>query len=105
MKNITRNRVTIFLIVVAVIAALFFLHKRQAGREKVSQFGEYQGYSEAAYDGHERRSEYMMLKDGTRLAYDLILPTKDGVPTGKALPVLFKYTPYLRAFKSRCLSV
>jgi len=31
-------------------------------------------------------------------AYDLILPTKGGVPAGKPLPVLFKYTPYLRTF-------
>jgi putative CocE/NonD family hydrolase len=58
--------------------------------------GEYQGYSEAIYDGNERRSDYLMLSDGTRLAYDLILPTKDGIPAGEPLPVLFKYTIYLR---------
>jgi uncharacterized protein len=32
------------------------------------------------------------------LAYDLILPTKKGIPAGGGLPVLFKYTPYLRTF-------
>ena len=57
-----------------------------------------QGYSEARYDGYQRSSQYLVLGDGTRLAYDLYLPTKDGDPTDKPLPTLFKYTPYLRTF-------
>ena len=43
-------------------------------------------------------SNYLLLPDGTRLAYDLFLPTKDGVVADQALPVLFKYTPYDRAW-------
>jgi putative CocE/NonD family hydrolase len=74
------------------------MHRSQAGREKVSRFGQYCGYSEASYDGYQRRSEYLALEDGTRLAYDLLLPTKDGAPVYEPLPILFKYTPYLRAF-------
>ena len=66
--------------------------------QKVSDFGKYQGYSEAIYDGTRRSSDYLTLSNGTRLAYDLILPTKKGVPAGEPLPVLFKYTPYLRTF-------
>ena len=88
----------ISLVIIAVAFTFFFLWKRQAGQEKVSRFGEYQGYSEAVYDGNERRSEYLTLSNGTRLAYDLILPTKKGIPANKPLPVLFKYTPYLRTF-------
>ncbi len=38
------------------------------------------------------------MSDGTRLAYDLFLPTKKGVPANEPLPVLFKYTPYDRAW-------
>jgi putative CocE/NonD family hydrolase len=67
-------------------------------RPKVSQFGRYQGHSQAIYDGYERRSQYLTLGDGTRLAYDLYLPTKDGVPADDPMPTLFKYTPYLRTF-------
>ncbi|UCG02624.1 MAG: CocE/NonD family hydrolase [Candidatus Heimdallarchaeota archaeon] len=66
--------------------------------KKVSQFGQYQGYSDAIFDGYKRHSKYLTLSDGTRLAYDLLLPTKDGVPADEPLPTLFKYTPYLRAF-------
>jgi predicted acyl esterase len=64
----------------------------------ISEFGKYQGYSEQIYDGSKRTSDYMALSDGTRVAYDLFLPTKKGVPAEKPLPVLFLYTPYLRVF-------
>ncbi len=65
---------------------------------KVSEFGKYQGYSEPVYDGTQRTSEYLTLSDGTRLAYDLIIPTKKGVLADHPLPVLFKYTPYGRTW-------
>jgi hypothetical protein len=64
----------------------------------ISEFGKYQGYSEPVYDGTQRTSNYLTLLDGTRLAYDLILPTKKGVPANRRMPVLFKYTPYGRAW-------
>jgi putative CocE/NonD family hydrolase len=97
--NITTGKaVAASLIIVIVIVALFFLYMRQAGRAKISSFGKYQGYSEAVYDGYQRRSEYLTLSNGTRLAYDLIFPTKKGVPAKGPLPTLFKYTPYNRTF-------
>ncbi len=98
MKNTTSKVAIVLLVAVVVAVAVFFLYKRHVGREKISRFGKYQGYSEAVYDGNERRSEYVKLSNGTRLAYDLYLPTKKGVPASKRLPVLFKYTPYTRAF-------
>jgi len=72
-----------------------FVEKRQ---ETVSKFGTYQGYTEKMYDGTRRFSDYLVLSDGTRLAYDLILPTKRGVPADTPLPVLFKFTPYMRTW-------
>ena len=65
---------------------------------KISEFGRYEGYSEALFDRTRRTSDYLTLSNGTRLAYDLILPTKNGVACDRPLPVLFKYTPYLRTF-------
>lgn len=98
MKNNLRAWVMILVAVLLVSIAAFFLYRMQSVRARISQFGRYQGYTEKAYDGTRRISEYLTLSDGTRLAYDLILPTKDGVSAGQPLPVLFKYTPYLRAF-------
>ena len=82
----------------AITLVIYFILNRQSKPQKASRFGEYRGYSEAIYDGNQRRSDYLTLSNGTRLAYDLILPTKKGVPANKPLPVLFKYTPYLRTF-------
>ena len=87
------------LIAVILVIALFFIYKGIVGKGKVSEFGKYQGYSEAIYDGNKRISDYLPLSDGRRLAYDLILPTKKGVPASEPLPALFKYTPYMRTFK------
>ncbi len=94
----TMTKMAFGVLIVVVAVTLFFLYKRQGRLEKISRFGEYQGYSEAVYDGNERRSEYLKLSNGTRLAYDLYLPTKKGIPANRPLPVLFKYTPYTRAF-------
>ena len=65
---------------------LFFAALAPARSEepRVSRFGEYQGYSQPVYDGWERTSFYVPVRDGTRLAMDLFRPTKDGkVETGE----------------------
>ncbi len=85
------------LVIITVIMSMISF-RVQAKKEKISQFGEYQGYSEIVYDGTQRTSDYLTLSDGTRLAYDLIIPTQKGVPAEKPLPVLFKYTPYGRTW-------
>ncbi len=92
------KRMLIYLAVVLLIAALFIVYQQQGRSKRVSEFGKYQGYTQPIYDGTQRTSEYLTLSDGTRLAYDLIIPTKKGKPAGEPLPVLFKYTPYGRAW-------
>jgi putative CocE/NonD family hydrolase len=98
MSNLINVKMIYSIIAAVLVIALVLLYKEQAVQGKVSKFGKYQGYSEANYDGNKRISEYLTLSNGTRLAYDLILPTKKGVPATEPLPVLFKYTPYLRTF-------
>ncbi len=98
MKSKTGRAILTSLVPVVMMLTLIFLYKRASRPKVMSQLGKYWGYSARVYDGNERRSAYMTLKDGTRLAYDLIVPTKGGVPADEPLPVLFKYTPYLRAF-------
>jgi uncharacterized protein len=84
--------------VVLLIIVLIAIGQRKASNTMISEFGKYQGYSEEIYDGTQRTSDYLTLSDGTRLAYDLIIPTKKGVPADQPLPVLFKYTPYGRTW-------
>jgi uncharacterized protein len=84
--------------VVLLLIVLIAIGQRKTSNTMISEFGNYQGYSEATYDGTQRTSDYLTLSDGTRLAYDLIIPTQKGVPADKPLPVLFKYTPYGRTW-------
>ena len=92
-------KVIVPILAVILLVSIFVLtNKRKSGHLIISEFGNYQGYSRALYDGTHRTSDYLILSDGTRLAYDLILPTQKGAPADKPLPALFKYTPYDRAW-------
>jgi uncharacterized protein len=89
------------LIPIAALLTVFVLGSlslRTNKEEKISEFGKYQGHTEKLYDGYKRASDFLMLSDGTRLAYDVYLPTKKGIPADKPYPVLFKYTPYGRTW-------
>ncbi len=96
--NIKIAKLLIPLAALFLLIAMYLLYPRQAKPAKVSEFGKYQGYSEDVYDGSKRTSDFLTLSDGARLAYDLFLPTKKGVPASESMPVLFKYTPYDRAW-------
>jgi putative CocE/NonD family hydrolase len=65
--------------------------------EKISRFGEYQGYSAPVYDSWVRTSRYLTMSDGVRLAADIIRPAKAGIAEEKPLPAIFTYTRYHRA--------
>jgi putative CocE/NonD family hydrolase len=86
------------LLATLLLLALAIRATGHAGPGRVSDLGRYEGYSREAYDGARRTSDYLALSNGTRLAYDLILPARRGVPAEGRLPVLFKYTPYLRTW-------
>jgi putative CocE/NonD family hydrolase len=64
---------------------------------RVSRFGDYRGYSEAVYDGWVRSSEYITVRDGTRLAMDLFRPSKNGVVSVDRLPVIWTHHRYHRS--------
>jgi hypothetical protein len=38
------------------------------------------------FDGYKRSSDFLTLSDGTRLAYDVYLPTKKALPADKPYP-------------------
>jgi putative CocE/NonD family hydrolase len=65
--------------------------------EKISRFGEYKGYSEAPYDSYVRSSQYLTMRDGIKIAIDILRPTKDGKVAEEPLPVIWTHTRYRRA--------
>lgn len=67
---------------------------------KVSRFGQYSGYSPLLYDSIARKSLYLTMRDGVRIAIDVIRPAKDGKVEEKPLPVVWTHNRYRRAFKA-----
>jgi putative CocE/NonD family hydrolase len=63
---------------------------------RISKPNQYSGYSDRIYDGVERTSFYVPVRDGTRLAVDLLRPTRGGVAASEKLPVVWMHTPYNR---------
>jgi putative CocE/NonD family hydrolase len=96
-KPIWKMAIPIFA-VLGLLLIVVKINQKRTEHITISAFGKYAGYSDPIYDGSQRISEYLTLSDGTRLAYDLIIPTQKGVPASQRLPVLFKYTPYGRAW-------
>ena len=97
-----RNRRPILLAGMAaallIVGGIYLSILRKVEPSMISTFGQYRGYSKELYNGERRSSDYLTLSDGTRLAYDLIVPTRNDVPADKPLPVLFKYTAYGRTW-------
>ncbi len=65
--------------------------------EKQSRFGQYTGYSVEKYDGWRRFSQYVKVRDGTRIALDYYRPTRNGKLHEETLPVLVTMSRYQRS--------
>jgi uncharacterized protein len=64
---------------------------------KVSQPGNYSGYGKPVADGWQRFSQYVTVRDGTKLAVDTYRPTMNGRLVATPFPVIWQFTPYRRA--------
>ena len=69
--------------------------------EPVSSLGVYRGFSALIYDGWQRSSRYVMVRDGTRLAVDVLRPTLRGELAQEPLPAIWTHTRYQRASLSQ----
>lgn len=86
-----------FLAVVIVLALLAGISLPAAAQdERISEFGRYEGYTAREYDEVVCLTEYVAMRDGVRLAVDIIRPAHNGVPTDEPLPVIWSHTRYGR---------
>ncbi len=90
-------RFTSWLPLASLLCATTILAVPVAGQDRVSRLGVYQGYSEASYDGSARESRYITMRDGIRLAVDIIRPTRAGELHLDRLPVVWAHERYHRA--------
>lgn len=65
--------------------------------EKKEPVEDYYHGSEEIYDGEQRTSQYLTMKDGTKLAIDIYRPTKEGKLHEEPLPVIWCATQYRRS--------
>lgn len=68
-------------------------------QKKVSELGNYSGYTSADYKGFDYHSEYLTMRDGIQLAADVCLPKK--LENGKKIPTILYLTRYVRSFQTK----
>lgn len=85
------------LLLILILLPLASALHRVNGQEKVSAFGEYNGYSGPEYEGWTRISNYITVRDGVQLAADIFRPTRDGKAVEEKLPVIWTFDRYHRA--------
>ncbi len=70
-----------------------------ADAQKESRPGVYRGYSQARFAESVKTSQYVAVRDGTRLAVDIYRPAIAGRAVEEKFPVVWVHTPYRRAFR------
>ena len=100
-----RARLLLFFLILA--SAVLAQEETQSGssaadndlltQAKVSKPGLYNGYSKPVYDSWIRTSHYISMRDGTRLAADIIFPALASNPASEPLPLLWTFNRYHRA--------
>ena len=92
---------SIFLIFAAGLAPLFGQTTSAApaatSPSAAVKFGDYKGVSPAPYDTWVRTSFYLKMRDGVRLAVDILRPARKGIVETKPLPAVWTHTRYRRA--------
>ncbi|MBN1202467.1 MAG: CocE/NonD family hydrolase [Anaerolineae bacterium] len=96
-KTVSFRRTTLALILIGVLVLPLLAPAAAQDDDRVSSLGKYRGYSEPLYDDYVRISQYVPVRDGTRLAVDIFRPVADGVPVDDPLPVIWTHHRYHRA--------
>ena len=90
------NKAVLLLQMAALLSAAAGNARPPAAAVRVSKPGDYRGYSPVLYDGYQRSSRYLAMRDGTRIAIDIFRPTLRGKLVDAPLPVVWMNTPYGR---------
>ncbi len=95
LPNLSTIRIAILTFAVCGVVTASF------AQPKISKPGVYSGYQKQTYDGWKRFSQYVPVRDGTKLAVDIYRPTLKGEVVATPLPVVWQFTPYRRAMFSK----
>jgi putative CocE/NonD family hydrolase len=100
MERKTHRYPVSWLALLLVISTTLLLQSQETSQptQKISSPGKYKGYSKPIYDEWIRFSQYVPMRDGTKLAMDIFRPSVQGKLVSGPLPVIWTETPYRRAF-------
>ena len=80
------------------LACLLLAGAPAQAQESDSPPGASRGDTAVRYDGYRRMSQYLVMRDGIRLAVDVYRPTRNGALHDGPLPVVWTHHRYNRAF-------
>jgi len=63
---------------------------------KISEFGRYKGYSTPRFEEWVNTSQYLEMRDGVKLAIDVVRPAVNGEPVDERFPVVWTHSRYHR---------
>lgn len=81
------------------IALMLIMFTAPGYSQMASKPGVYEGYSPQLYTEWVRSSQYVTVRDGTKLAIDVFRPAVGGVAVSTPYPVVFQQTQYRRAYR------
>lgn len=81
------------------LALAFLVSMRAAGADSVPMFGTYLPKSTKVYESHEVQSQYVAMRDGVKLAVDVLLPK--GLAAGEKVPAAMYLTSFWRSVEVR----
>ncbi|MGE5551136.1 MAG: CocE/NonD family hydrolase [Bacteroidota bacterium] len=90
---------SISLLCIMILLVKFARPLSAGGEARISRPGVYQGYSRRLYPGWKRSSQYVTVRDGTKLAVDIFRPAVKGRPVTEPLPVIWTQTRYGRRMR------
>jgi putative CocE/NonD family hydrolase len=96
MISLKKLRRTSDLFLVCFLLLAVFLSSVNA-QERISRPGQYKGYSQPIYEEWVRSSQYITVRDGTKLAVDIFRPARDGNTVSEPLPAVWTHDRYHRA--------
>ncbi|MBE2196180.1 MAG: CocE/NonD family hydrolase [Anaerolinea sp.] len=97
MKPFCLRAFSLLMVITLALSALIVPPAAAQDDSKISRLGEYRGYTSPEYQEWRRTSQYVTVRDGTRIAVDVILPFKADLPAETTFPVIYVHERYGRA--------
>ena len=70
---------------------------------RISEFGRYEGYSEPRFVEWVKTSQYLEMRDGVKLAIDIVRPAVNGAPVDERFPVIWTHSRYHRSAATKTM--